>query len=62
MCAIVTYLLVTTLRDRLYSVTRYVYGSARKRSFANLRLHASRSLANLRDSIRRTVAPSVTQH
>ncbi|RPD66602.1 hypothetical protein L226DRAFT_203377 [Lentinus tigrinus ALCF2SS1-7] len=58
---IVTYLLVTTLRERLYSVTKYVYGQ-RKRPLANLRLHASRSFANLRDSLRRTMSPSSSQH
>ncbi|KAI0723777.1 hypothetical protein C8T65DRAFT_714743 [Cerioporus squamosus] len=58
---IVTYLLVTTLRERLYSVTKYVYGR-RKGSLANLRLHASRSFANLRDSLRRNLSPSSSQH
>ncbi len=58
---LVTYLLVTTLRERLYSVTKYVYGQ-RKRPLANLRLHASRSFANMRDSLRRTISPSSSQH
>ena len=57
----VTYLLVTTLRERLYSVTKYVY-SRRKRSFADLRQHATRSFANLRDSLRRTITPAASQH
>ncbi|KAI0371669.1 hypothetical protein BV20DRAFT_964888 [Pilatotrama ljubarskyi] len=54
---IVSYLLVSTLRDRLYSVTTYVYGR-RKRPLATLRTHATRSLANLRESFRRTISPS----
>ena len=58
---LVTYLLVTTLRERLYSVTKYVYGQ-RRRPLANLRLQASRSFANLRDNLRRTITPSSSQH
>ncbi|PIL24413.1 hypothetical protein GSI_14167 [Ganoderma sinense ZZ0214-1] len=48
---IVTYLLVTPLRERLYSISRYVYAPQRRRTLAALRLHASRSFANLRDSL-----------
>ncbi|TBU50219.1 hypothetical protein BD309DRAFT_849667 [Dichomitus squalens] len=60
---IVTYLLVSTLRERLYSISKYVYGRPpeRKRPLANLRLHASRSFANLRDSIRRSKASATSQ-
>ncbi|OSD08383.1 hypothetical protein PYCCODRAFT_1429453 [Trametes coccinea BRFM310] len=58
---IMSYLLVRTLRDRLYSVTKYVYGRP-KRPLANLRLHATRSFANLRDSLRRTMSPSTSHH
>ncbi|KAI0362635.1 hypothetical protein OH77DRAFT_71553 [Trametes cingulata] len=54
---VVSYLLVSTLRDRLYSVTTYVYGQ-RKRPLATLRSRATRSFANLRESFRRTVLPS----
>ncbi|KAH9928517.1 uncharacterized protein BXZ73DRAFT_90577 [Epithele typhae] len=57
----VTFLLVTTLRERLYAVTKYVY-SQRKTSFSNLRVHASRSLANIRDRLRRTIAPAASNH
>ncbi|CDO76428.1 hypothetical protein BN946_scf184781.g5 [Trametes cinnabarina] len=56
---IVSFLLVRTLRDRLYSVTKYVYGRPR-RPLANFRLHATRSFANLRDSLRRTMSPSTS--
>ncbi|KAI8982829.1 hypothetical protein BD414DRAFT_491249 [Trametes punicea] len=58
---VVSFLLIRTLRERLYSVTEYVYGR-RKRPLANLRLHATRSFANLRDSIRRTMSPSTSLH
>ncbi|KAI1783992.1 hypothetical protein LXA43DRAFT_289221 [Ganoderma leucocontextum] len=58
---IVTYLLVTTLRERLYSISRYVYGPQHKRPLATLCLHASRSFASLRDSLRRTKAPASRQ-
>ncbi|KAI0665302.1 hypothetical protein C8Q70DRAFT_44618 [Cubamyces menziesii] len=58
---VVSYLLVSTLRDRLYSVTKYVY-SRRKRPLANIRLHATQSLTNLRDSIRRTISLSTATH
>ncbi|KAI0748367.1 hypothetical protein C8Q80DRAFT_1270786 [Daedaleopsis nitida] len=57
---IVTFLLVTTLRERLYSVTKYVYGR-RRRPLDSIRLHAARSYANLRDSFRRTVTPAISQ-
>ena len=57
----VTYLLVTTLRERLYSVAEYVCGR-RKSSLANLRLHASRSFANLRNSLRRVIVPAAAHH
>ncbi|KAI0672752.1 hypothetical protein C8Q78DRAFT_678229 [Trametes maxima] len=58
---IISYLLVSTLRDRLYSVTKYVYGR-RKRPLASLRSHATRSFANLRNSLRRTILPSASYH
>lgn len=58
---IVTYLLVTPLRERLYSISRYVYGPQRRRSLATLRLRASRSFATLRDGLRRTKAPAASK-
>ncbi|KAI0647517.1 hypothetical protein C8Q79DRAFT_907975 [Trametes meyenii] len=58
---VVSYLLVSTLRDRLYSVTKYIYGR-RKQPLASLRLRATRSFANLRDSLRRTILPSASYH
>ncbi len=58
---LVTYLLVTTLKERLYSVTKYVYGP-RRRPLANIRLRATHSFANLRDSFRRTISPAISQH
>lgn len=62
-CNSVSYLLVSTLRERLYSVTKYVYGVRRKRSIAALRSHATRSFSSLRDSIRRTITtPSALSH
>ncbi|KAI0823560.1 hypothetical protein BC628DRAFT_1324667 [Trametes gibbosa] len=59
---VVSYLLVSTLRERLYSVTKYVYVTQRKRSIATLRSHATRSLSSLRDNIRRTILPSALSH
>ncbi|KAI0780456.1 hypothetical protein BD413DRAFT_607758 [Trametes elegans] len=58
---IVSYLLVSTLRERLYSVTTFVYGR-RKRPLADFRQHATRSFANLRDSLRRTMSPGAAHH
>ncbi|KAI0636510.1 hypothetical protein C8Q77DRAFT_1051255 [Trametes polyzona] len=59
---IVSYLLVSTLRERLYSVTKYVYGGHRKRALNTLRRHATQSFANLRDTFRRTVSPVTSSH
>ena len=58
---LVTYLLVTPLRERLYSISRYLYAPQRKRPLTTLRLHASRSFANLRDGLRRTKAPAASK-
>ncbi|KAH9950243.1 hypothetical protein B0H21DRAFT_563227 [Amylocystis lapponica] len=52
---IVCYLLLNTLRDRLNSITKNVYGQ-KKDPLARLRRRATRSMARLRESFRR--APS----
>ncbi|EIW60315.1 uncharacterized protein TRAVEDRAFT_119142 [Trametes versicolor FP-101664 SS1] len=59
---IVSYLLVTTLRERLFSVTKYVYGGQRKRPLSTLRSHATRSFVSLRDSIRHSISPMKHHH
>ncbi|CCM00524.1 uncharacterized protein FIBRA_02558 [Fibroporia radiculosa] len=47
-------LLLDDLRERMFSVARYVYGSSQKKGpLANIRRRASRSMAHLRDSLRR---------
>lgn len=58
----VSYLLVTTLRERLFSVTKYVYGGQRKRPLSTLRSHATRSFVSLRDSIRHSMSPMKHHH
>lgn len=59
---LVTYLLMHTLRDRMYSITKYVYGqhlttsspSSSRGALHRLRRRATRSIAALRESFRRT--------
>ncbi|KAI0929084.1 hypothetical protein AcV5_006447 [Taiwanofungus camphoratus] len=52
---IVCYLLLSTLRERMYFITKHVYGQ-RRDPLAKLRRHATRSIAHLRQSFRRTVS------
>ncbi|KAL4244862.1 hypothetical protein ABKN59_001562 [Abortiporus biennis] len=64
---LVTFILMHTLRERMYSITKYVYGqqfaqqnkhqsSFLRTPLRRLRRGATRSIANLRDSFRRTVS------
>ncbi|KAF9812921.1 hypothetical protein IEO21_05876 [Rhodonia placenta] len=51
---LVCYLLLCTLRERMYSITRFVYGQPQKTDpIAKLRRGATRSIANLRNRFRR---------
>lgn len=51
---IVCYLFLSTLRERMYSITKYVYGQGqRKDPLAKLRRRATRSIAVLRENFRR---------
>ncbi|KAI0072262.1 hypothetical protein K474DRAFT_414096 [Panus rudis PR-1116 ss-1] len=61
---LISYLLIHTLRERMYAIAKYVYGqqakaqqnlSPARNPFSNLRRQATRSIANLRDSWRRVV-------
>ncbi|OBZ65770.1 hypothetical protein A0H81_14253 [Grifola frondosa] len=58
---VVSYILISTLRTRLYYITKYVYGH-QGGPFANLRRRASRHLANIRETIRLTVVPHPQIH
>ena len=56
----VGYLLMHTLRERMYSLTKIIYNQQRleppKSPLHRLRRRAGRSIANLRDSFRRTMS------
>jgi len=58
----VSYLLMHTLRERMYSLNKIIYDRSRlrpevpKSPLHRLRCHAGRSIANLRDTLRRTVS------
>ncbi|OCH88807.1 hypothetical protein OBBRIDRAFT_794895 [Obba rivulosa] len=53
---IVCYLLLSTLRARMYSITKYVYGQRGDR-LSKLRRRATRSFAHLRETVRRISIP-----
>ncbi|KAH9930643.1 uncharacterized protein B0H18DRAFT_130747 [Fomitopsis serialis] len=50
---LVCYLLLSSLRDRMYSITKYVYGSQKKNPLSRFGRRAKRSIASLRNTIRR---------
>lgn len=51
---LVCYLLLSGLRERMYSITKYVYGQSQQKSpLLRLGRRAKRSMANLRNSLRR---------
>lgn len=58
---IVSYLLMHTLRERMYAITKYVYGLQHEKlptrsPLSRLRRQATMSFANLRDNFRRVVS------
>ncbi|TFY57727.1 hypothetical protein EVJ58_g6859 [Rhodofomes roseus] len=56
---LICYLLLSSLRERMYSITKYVYGSGQKKSsLSRIGRRAKRSFVNLRNTLRRTSAPS----